>query len=296
MYFVPGGRIGIKRPDEIDVQSNSWTLLSGDHTLMVDVREMIRLGDDHDAHIWAKDTWGPVKQHERIDTDLELPGYEVRRFRSAAYGNDLNYIEETIAVRDATWMGEVVITTGDHGGITRHPGGQVARWLPVIAKVFASIQARPQLPAVDALTELGVSLDPSGLNPRIIGNRLLLSLYVPATPMELWGSNRPLITLEGLSIVWPTATPGEQAAHIDELFAISRKTRGARVVRGSFCRGIQYAELAITGVPDLYSTRILAFSKTRQITIDAMYAAAQRQPILQALQRVFQSLKLTEHA
>lgn len=294
MYFVPGGRIGVKRPYEITVNTNSWTLLSSDHSLMVDVREMICLGNDHDAHVWAKDTGGQVKQHVRIAADLVLPGYDVRRFRSTAFGRNLNYLEETLAVRDATLMGEVVVTTGDHGGLTSHPGGLVARWLPLIEKVFTSLQVRTQLSTIDALAEHGASLDTSGLNPRLIGNRLLLSLYVPATPLELWGSNRPLVTLEGLAIVSPMTKLSEQGAYMVDLFDISRKARAARVVEGAHCRGIQFAELSITGVPDLYSTRMLAFSKTRHITIDAVYGAEQRQPILRALQRVFHTLKLKD--
>jgi hypothetical protein len=66
MYFVPGGRIGLRKPNEINVWSDSWTLLSADHTLMVDVREIIRLGAYNDEHIWATDKWSPGRA-ERIE-------------------------------------------------------------------------------------------------------------------------------------------------------------------------------------------------------------------------------------
>lgn len=293
MYFVPGGRIGIRKPQEIDVWSNSCTLLSADHTLMVDVHETIRLSPQDDAHIWAKDQWGPVKQSERVATGLVLPGFEVRRFRDAGYGTDLNYAAEAMVVRDARWMGEVKVTTGNHGGLTKQPGGQVARWLPLMASVFASIQVRPQLPVADALAELGVSVDTSGLNPRLVGNKLILSLYTPTSALESWASNRSHISLDDLSVL-PTAPPGDQQTANDELFAISRKTRGSSVIDGRHCKGITQSEMALTGVPDLFSTRIRAFGRKRSQELVALYGAADREPILRALHQAFQSLSLSD--
>ncbi len=184
-YFVPGGRIGFEKPSEIYVLNNSWTLLSSDHTLMVDVHETIRLGAYNDAYTWDKD-----ERSRRVESDLTLPGFELRKFTDLRYGADPNYICETIVVRDQTWMGEIVVTTGDHGGRTKHPGGQAARWSPLIAKLFASIQVRPQLPVVDALGELGIGLDVSGLNPRLIGNKLILSLYTPRSAIEVMGQQQ----------------------------------------------------------------------------------------------------------
>ncbi len=294
MYFVPGGRIGIKQPAEIKVVSNSWALLSADHTLMVDVRETIRLSADDDAYFWDMDKWDAIKQTQRVEPGFSLPGFEVRRFHDLGYGADLDYMAETLVVRDATWMGEVKVTTGDHGGLTKYPGGHVARWSPLMEAVFASIQVRPQLPVADALAELGISLDTNGLNPRLIGPRLLLSLYVPASALESWASNRPHISLDNVSSFMPPASPGEDEKFISEMFAITRKTRGAKVIQGRFCRGIQHSETALDGVPDLFFTRITAFSKTRQQVLDASYNAAQREPILRALNAAFQSLKLAE--
>jgi hypothetical protein len=288
------GRIGIKQPDEIKVVSNSWTLLSADHTLMVDVRETIRLGTDDDAYFWDRDEWDPIKSTQRIEPGLSLPGFEVRRFRDLGYGADLDYVAETMVVRDATWMSEVKVTTGDHGGLTKYPGGHVARWSPLMEAVFASIQVRPQLPVADALAELGISLDTNGLNPRLIGTNLLLSLYVPASPLELWASNRPHISLDDLPSFRPPASPEEDEKFNSEIFAIARATPGAKVIQGRHCRGIQQSEVSLDAVPDLFFTRITAFSKTRQQMLNASYGAAQREPILRALDAAFQSLKLAE--
>jgi hypothetical protein len=296
MYFVPGGRIGIKQPDEIKVVSNSWTLLSADHTLMVDVRETIRLGTDEDAYFWDMDEFDSTKQTQRVEPGLSLPSSEVRRFRDLGYGADLDYMAETLVVRDTIWMGEVKVTTGDHGGLTKYPGGHVARWSPLMEAVFASIQVRAQLPVTDALAELGISLDTSGLNPRLIGPRLLLSLYTPTSALESWASNRPHISLDNVSSFMPPASPEEDEKFNDEIFAITRATPGAKVIQGRHCRGVQQSETSLDGVPDLFFTRITAFSKTRQQVLEASYNAAQREPILRALNDAFQSLKLAERS
>ncbi len=294
MDFVPGGRIGIKRPSEIRVYSNAWTLLSADHTLMVDVRETIRLSADDDAYVWDMDQWDTTKKTKRVESSLSLHGFEVRRFRDLGYGADLDYMAETMVVRDATWMGEVKVTTGDHGGLTKHPGRQVARWTPLMEAVFASIQVRPQLLVTEALDEFGISLDTNGLNPRLIGTNLLLSLYVPVSPLERWGSNQPHISLDNLSNVVMHPAPGEAETFNNEMFALTRKTRGAQVIKGRHCRGIQQSETSLAGVPDTFFARITAFSKTRQQVLTASYGAAQRAPILRALNDAFQSLQLVE--
>jgi hypothetical protein len=102
MYFVPGGRIGLRKPDGIDVWSNRWTLLSRDHTFSVEVRETLRVNPEYDSHRWDKDYL-----NQRIGTSLALDGFEVRRFRSLRYGSSPDYAEETMVLRDAHWMGEV---------------------------------------------------------------------------------------------------------------------------------------------------------------------------------------------
>ena len=110
MYFVPGGRIGFEKPDDIDVWSNRWILLSQDHTLAVHVREDLWLGVDHGSYLWDKH-----ERSQRVATSLALEGAEARRFRSLAYDPSPNYAAESVVVRDSDWVGEVEVTTGDHG-------------------------------------------------------------------------------------------------------------------------------------------------------------------------------------
>lgn len=286
--FVPGGRIGFKKPRDARVVNNSWTLLSADHTLRVDVRETIRLGAYNDASVWDKD-----ERSSRVEPELLLPGFEVRRFRDLRYGADANYAAEAIVVRDATWMGEVDISIGDHGGLIKHPGGQVARWTPLMANLLASIQVRPPLPVAAALAELGVSLDTSGLHPRLIGNKLILSLYTPTSAIDSWASNRTHIMLDTLSLL-PFAPVEDQQATNADIFATSRKIKGSSVVQGRHCIGLAFPEQALEGVPDLFFSRITAFGRRRSQDLVASYNAADRKPILRALEQAFQSLSLSE--
>lgn len=293
MYFVPGGRIGFPRQPELQFWSNAWTAHSADHTLTIDVQETIRLGPEHDAYQWDKD-----KTFARSDAGIDLPGYEVRRFRDLGYGDDPDYMRTAVVIRDSEWMGEVTVTTGDHGGRTKHSGGQVARWTPLIDGILRSVMVRPRLPINEALDELRVSVDTAGLHPRLIGNQLVMSLSAPGTALDSWAANTPNIRLDTLSNLFPGGPPASQSDArnaIDELFEIDRKTPTATVILGKHCRGVLHRE--VTVVPGQYfGTSITAYGAARSQRLTAFYDAPHRKPILAALYRVFQSLDLKDWA
>ena len=286
MYFVPGGRIGFNKPQEVDVWTNRWILLSQDHTLMVQVREALRLGADHDSYLWDKD-----KQKQRVSTSLALDGLEVRRFRDLGYDPSPDYASESVVLRDAHWMGEVQVTTNDQGGLTMLPGGQNARWRKVMDDIQRSIVVRPRPPMAIALAELHVGLDTTGLNPRLVGEEFILSLYRPNNAMEAWGANHPTIRSAGLTLLTP-GLPDEHEKVIDELFSIARQTPGSQVIAGAACRGVLQTELQI--IPGFFAIKLIAFGRTRLLELSAFYESGNRGPMIDALDRVFQSLTLPD--
>jgi hypothetical protein len=292
MYFVPGGRIGFALDPNLYFWFNAWTAHSADHTLSIGVHETIRLGADHDAYLWNKDP-----SHARVDTGLTLAGYDVRRFRDLGFADDPDYMREAVVIRDRDWMGEVTITTGDHGGRTVHPNGQVARWSALVAKVLGSIQVRPALPVAEALTEFKVGMETTGLHPRFIGNELLLSLEAPKTALESWASNSPHIRVQDFSIL-PNGgilTSNREAQdELNEIFEIDRKTRGSKVIKGRHCRGVRLPEISLSGVPDHHRTTVNVYGNTRSLKLSASYGAAQHAVLLDAMDRVFQSLEVRD--
>jgi hypothetical protein len=293
MYFVPGGRIGYVRDPRLQFVFNAWTANSADHTLRVDVTERIRLGRYFDTYLWNKDDRWRRIEPPTVET---LPGVEMRKFRDLRYGDSRDYGSEAIVVRDETWMGELQVSTGDHGGRVKHEGGQARRWGPLMTTVLNSLRVRPRLAATDALAELNVSLDTTGLNPRLIGPQLILSLDAPQNAEEAWAANTPNIRLGNLSNLYPGGSPGSQTSRRDAineyLARLARKLPGATRIEGKHCRGIRLPELTV--VPGQYASSISAFGATRQQDIKAFYDAAHREPVLAAMDRVFQSLELRD--
>jgi hypothetical protein len=255
MYFVPGGRIGFKKPDEIQVWSNRWILLSRDHTFSAQVRETVRLNAEFDGYMWDKDD-----RAQRIPTSFAQDGFEVRRFRDLRYDPSPDYASESMVLRDAHWMGEVQVSNHRLG--LDHPGGQNARWKTTMDDILNSIVVRPQPTVADALAELRLSLDTIGLNPRLIGEELILSLYTPRNGWEArgGGANHFLIRTSALMLAPLGDTFAEREQFIEEQFAIHKETAGGRVLTSASGRGILADELKL--MPGLFSTTLTAFGRT----------------------------------
>ena len=284
-FFVPGGRIGFAKPEEVNAWANSWILLSRDHTFSVTVREILRLGPYADSSMWDKDD-----RSQQIDTSLSLPGFEVRRFRDLRYEPSLDHAAQSIVLRDADWIGEVDVSNGNHGKPTELPG-QNARWQFVVEQVLNSIVVRPRLPVAGALAELRVGLDTTGLNPRLVGENLILSLYTPKNASEAWGANHATIRTSSLTLI-PFAR-GDAGDRIgDEISALARGIPGSRVLESAFCKGLLLPENRIAG--QTFATAIYVYGRARSTTLTAFYNEAERGPLVEALHRVFQSIELRD--
>ncbi len=283
MYFVPGGRIGFRKPEGVDVWSNRWTLLSRDHTFRVEVHETLRVGPEYDSHRWDKDS-----RSQRIAATLALDGFEARRFRYLAYGPSPDYAEETVVLRDAHWMGEVQVGNNSLGLIT-HPGGQNARWRGTLDAILGSIVVRPQPAIADALGELGISLDTTGLHPRLIGEHLILSLDAPRNGLEALGDAHGVIRTDSLTRV-SLGTTAEREQDIDEDLSIWNNERDVQVLVSPSCQGIVSKEQELRR--GRLSTRLYAFGRARRVEFTASYDRKNRGRTIDALHRVFQSLTL----
>jgi len=289
MYFVPGGRIGFQRPTTIKPFTNSWHLLSPDQTMQIEVREALRIDPTWDDRMWQPG------RHVLVASGLLSPGIELRHFRSQRYGSDADYGADTHVLRDDHWIGQLTVSTSTLGSpLPSTPGGQIARWQDVSRALVASLAVRAALPAAEALAELRVSLALDGLNPRLVGNDLFLSLAPPATPFEVSGAEGSYIRLAGLSLL-PLGSQDQLERDTNEAFAIYRKMTGIRFIAGSHCRGVILPESRRPSADDpTGSTGAMAFGRTRQLTLTASYHRGDRDRMLQALERVVASLSLPD--
>lgn len=288
MYFVPGGRIGFQRPAAITPRTNSWHLLSSDQTFQVEVREALRIDADWDDRMWE-----PAR-HVLIASGFVSPGIEHRYFRDQRYERDADYSADTHVLRDDHWIGQITVSTSTLGSrFLSVPGGQIARWRGVIDALVASVTVRPSPSASEALAELRVYLTLEGLNPRLVGNQLILSLAPPATPLEASGVKGSYILLSQLSLL-PLGRPEELEQSANAAFATYQESPGSRVIAGPHCRGVVLRENRLTGDDHAFSTSVMAFGRTRQLKLTAFYNGGDRDRILQALERVVFSLSLPD--
>ena len=290
MYLVPAGRIGFKCPAEIKPQTNSWRLLSPDHTLQVEVAEALRIDATWDGRMWDQDS-----RHVLVASDMLASGIERRRFRDRRYGSDVNYGAETHVLRDNFWIGQMTVSTSTLGSpFLSVPGGQIERWRPVVEALLASIAVRSPLAVPDALAELRVSLATDGLNPRFAGDRLILSLAQPQTPLEASGIGGSHISLEQLTQL-PLGSQDELRKAKSEAFDIYRGLPGSRVISGAHTRGVLRSESRLTdGGDPVFASTLMAFGATRELKLTAFYGRADRARLLQALEQVLSSLALPD--
>ena len=287
MYFVPSGRVGFKRPNEIAPWSNVWALLSADHTFDVRITEMPRLDPDSDSYLWDKDD-----RSELIQTDIKVPGFEIRRFRDKRYDPSVDYSAQSVILRDREWMGNIEVSTGNLGSPISVPGGQIARWRAIAEGVLSSIVVRPALPVKAALDELHASLDTEGLNPRFAGEKLILSLYTPRNNLESWGANHPVIRVEGLPFIPPGLTTDDRASLASESFDIMRQDPGYQPIDDAPTRGLISPELEY--IPGFFSREIQAYSKTRQVKLTAFYKAEERAVLVEAFRHAHRNFVINE--
>jgi len=290
MYFVPGGRIGFQRPAAIAPWTSSWHLLSSDQTFQVEVREALRIDADWDDRMWE-----PAR-HVLVASGLVSPGIEHRHFRDQRFDErDADYGASTHVFRDDHWIGQIRISTSTLGSpLLSAPGGQIARWRDVIDALVSSLTVRPSPSAAKALAELRVSLTLEGLNPRLVGDQLILGLAQPATPLEASGAAGSHILLSRLSLL-PLGNPEKLEQTTNAAFALYQGTPGSRVIAGSHCRGVVLREnRRIDGDEVAFSTKVMAFGRTRQLEISSHYGVGDRDRILQALELIVLSLSLPD--
>jgi hypothetical protein len=286
MYFVPGGRIGFARSAEVKPWTSSWHLLSPDQTLKVGVSEALRIDPTWDDRMWAQDSRQGLVASGSVSPDLEY-----RRFRDQRYGSDANYGADTCVFRDDRWIGQIQVSTGTLGSpLLSIPGGQIARWRPVIDAILASLTVRSPPPVSQALDEYRVRLTVEGLNPRLVGDHLILSLAPPNSPFDASGVTGSHIFVEMLSAL-SLGRPEELADATNAAFNIYRGLAGSRVVSGVYCRGVVLRENKVT---DTFATTLMAFGRTRQLKLTAFYDDPEREHILRALENVLSSLDLPD--
>jgi hypothetical protein len=292
LYFVPGGRIGFKRPSAIKAQTNSWHLLSPDQTLQVEVSEALRIDATWDGRMWEQDG-----RHGLVSSRSLPGGIEHRVFRDKRFGGDADYGAETDVFRDQRWMGQVRVSTSTLGspGLSV-PGGQIARWRAVMDVLRASIMVRPAPAVLEALAEHGLGLAVEGLNPRLVGDRLILSFAPPKTPHEAAGTNGSYILIPELALL-PLGSPQNLAEAKAAAFEVYRGFPGSRVVLGSQCRGVVLRETKLSDAgKSTFATTVMAFGRTRELKLTAFYGRADRDRMLQTLERLVASLSLLDRA
>lgn len=291
LYFVPGGRIGFQRPATIKPLTNSWHLLSSDHTLQVDVTEALRIDAEWDDRMWQPDS------HVLVAEGFLSPGIERRHFRNTRYGRSADYRADTHVFRDDRWIGKVTVSTSTLGSpYLSPPGGQIARWRDVSDALVASLTVRPPPPVSEALAELRVHLTVESLNPRLVGSQLHLSLAPPKTPQEASGIRGSYIWVRPLSQL-PLGPPDEDEQAANKAFADYREIPANRIITGSHCRGVVLPEKRSADSGDqAFSTTVVAFGRTRRLQLTAFYSGSNRGQMLQALERVFFSLSLPDAA
>jgi hypothetical protein len=170
------------------------------------------------------------------------------------------------------------------------PGGQIARWRPVIDAILASLTVRSPPSISQALDECRVRSTVEGLNPRFVGDHLILSLAPPKTPFDASGVTGSHILVEMLSAL-SLGRPEELADATNAAFNIYRGLAGSRVVSGVSCRGVVLRENKVT---DTFATTLMAFGRTRQLKLTAFYDDPERERILRALENVLSSLDLPD--
>lgn len=288
--FVPGGRIGFKRPAQLRPHANRWHLLVPDQTFEVLVSERLRLGRDWDGFIWEQDG-----RHTLIASDRVAGEIERRRFRDQRFGNSIDFGAEVHAYRDATWLGQLRLSTRVLSAVRPPAGvGQIDRWRSALEEIAASVTIRPPLTVAEALAEFQVGLATDGLHPRLSGSYLFLSVEPPRTALAQIGFETAHISTTELSIL-PFGKVNDMEQANDGYFRSLRDMPGSRVVLGTSCRAVVRAE----SPPAPSSSRTFvtyadAFGRTRSLRLTAAYDAANRGPILQALDRVLVSLSLPD--
>ncbi len=287
LYFVPGGRIGFKRSASLIPAGTSWRLASSDGTFIVGITETLRIREATDSYLWDKD-----ERSAGIDSNFNLPGFEHRLFRDLRYDGSDDYSDISLVVRDLHWMGQLSVQTRDSSGRVLAPGGQIARWQGAMDELLGSVIIRDQLPVVAALAEFGVSIDLEGLHPRLAGDKLIMSLSKPSNPTEAWGTRISIITIGKLSVLWTDAS-GKEEAKVDKTIKLMGSGDG-EILAPNHCRGVRRPERkSDVPVDPIFSTRIHAFGRVHSLDIDAAYSAQDREPMLQALERVYRSLAFT---
>jgi hypothetical protein len=287
LYFVPGGRIGFKRPEALQPGTSTWHLLSPDQTLQVQIAEALRIDAAWDARLWDEGN-----RRVLVASDFVLPGFEHRHFRGRSDNRHPDYGTDTLVLRDEAWIGQIAVSTSSLGASRPSvAGGLSGHWRPVIDAVLASVRVRGALPVPQALAEHRIGLGVEGLNPRFVGDTLVLRLAPPQTPAEASGTTGAHISVPHLSLKPPgTLERREQAMNL--AFEIYRQLPGSRVVAGSSCRGVVRAENRVTD--SLFATTIKAFGRTRDLELSAFYTGDDRAPMLQTLERLFASLSLDD--
>lgn len=277
-YRVPGGRIGFLRPQGVVPLTNGWLLLSEDHAFQIQVRE----------HIFVSGALNPMWDRDDRSVPLATPqvaGFNARKVRDKRYEPGPDYADESIILNDGAWIGEVCVTTSTVGGSITDTAGLVARWRAAMDLVLGGVSVRKAPALATALSEFAISLDTAGLNPRLTGEQLVLSLKPPHDDREALGAGIASIVLPNLGILdYISAEANDDMLDLYRAMGTETQTPGGR--------GITAAERKR---PDgMLTTIIRVFGKRRQQEMIAVYPAVDRTAALTALDRAFRSFRFTD--
>lgn len=185
LYFPPGCRLGIKKPDGMaPLTGDPRNLLYPDHTFQILFWELPVLGEPYDSDHWD-DRPNRVKL---LSETSGSPSEQRRLFEMTDFAGNANHSWFTFLVRttDALgrpdWIGRLHLITRPMGGSS----GERARWRDTIDAVVASVTVRPVLSVAEMLAEHGIAMDLTRLYPHHFGAKLVVSLAPPRTLAERW--------------------------------------------------------------------------------------------------------------
>ena len=133
-------------------------------------------------------------------------------------------------------------------------------------------------------------MDVSGLAARHFGNRLVLSLQPPRTPLEAWEGGRAHLDLQKLDIR-PVYVDDEVRKAFDNVIPEMLKA-GYERLDGQWARGALSPENRSSSGSFVRSLTLVSGMRTQ--TISAAYDSASRAAVLAALRRVADSFRFVD--
>lgn len=293
LYFPPGCRLGIQKPDGMaPLTGDPRNLLHPDHSFQILFWELPVLGEPYDA-----DHWNDRPNRVKLLSQTTVSSTERRLFEMTDFAGDANHSWLTFLVRttDARgrpdWFGRLHLITRPMGGSS----GERVRWRETIDAVVGSVTVRPALSVAEMLVEHGIAMDLSGLYPHQFGAKLVVSLTPPRTLAERW-TNDCYISMSDPPKTLPFPWDGNQDSDEGrQVMALTRQAARATThgpVSEFTSNGIDWFvetehPLAGTGV----HVREAQGLGRREISLTSFCRHADRSAIGAALERVARSVR-----